>query len=45
MPLAIRAMSSERLLRWAFAHYLDIAPPEFAFSSPAPRPAPLARVA
>ncbi|MDQ3741677.1 MAG: NAD(P)/FAD-dependent oxidoreductase [Actinomycetota bacterium] len=27
MPLAIRAMSNERLLRWAFHHYLEIAPP------------------
>ncbi|MDQ5807504.1 MAG: NAD(P)/FAD-dependent oxidoreductase [Actinomycetota bacterium] len=27
MPLAIRAMSNERLLRWAFDHYLEIAPP------------------
>ncbi|HEX2084481.1 MAG TPA: NAD(P)/FAD-dependent oxidoreductase, partial [Solirubrobacteraceae bacterium] len=30
MPVAIRAMSNERLLRWAFRHYLEIAPPEFA---------------
>jgi flavin-dependent dehydrogenase len=27
MPLAIRAMANERLLRWAFRHYLEIAPP------------------
>jgi len=27
MPVAIRAMSNERLLRWAFDHYLEIAPP------------------
>ena len=32
MPLTIRAMGSERLLRWAFGHYLAIAPPEFARS-------------
>ena len=38
MPLAIRAMSNERLLRWAFRHYLAIAPPEFAVSAPAPPP-------
>ena len=41
MPLAIRAMSHERLLRWAFAHYLDIAPPQFALAEPA-RPRTLA---
>jgi flavin-dependent dehydrogenase len=36
MPLAIRAMSNERLLRWAFDHYLGIAPPPgLSRSSPA----------
>ena len=27
MPLVVRAMANERLLRWAFGHYLAIAPP------------------
>ena len=35
MPLAIRAMSNERLLRWAFDHYLEIAPPRYALAGPA----------
>ena len=39
MPLAVRGMTNERLLRWAFEHYLNIAPPSFATASPAPRPA------
>jgi flavin-dependent dehydrogenase len=45
MPLAIRAMSSERLLAWAFDHYLAIAPPEFAVSGRGARsaaPSPVA---
>jgi hypothetical protein len=39
MPLAVRGMTNERFLRWAFEHYLNIAPPSFATASPAPRPA------
>jgi flavin-dependent dehydrogenase len=39
MPLAARAMANERLLRWAFRHYLAIAPPEYALASPSLRPA------
>jgi flavin-dependent dehydrogenase len=35
MPLATRVFRSERLSRWAFDHYLAIAPPEFALASPA----------
>ena len=46
MPLATRAFRSERLSTWAFGHYLDIAPPEFATAAPQPAPArPLAPAA
>jgi flavin-dependent dehydrogenase len=39
MPLATFAFRSERLSRWAFDHYLAIAPPQFTQSAqPAPRP-------
>jgi menaquinone-9 beta-reductase len=31
----VRAMESERLSTWAFAHYLDIAPPSFVAARPA----------
>ena len=41
MPLAIRAMSNDRLLRWSFEHYLNIAPPP----APAGAASPSARVA
>jgi flavin-dependent dehydrogenase len=34
MTPVVRAMSSERFIRWSFGHYLDIAPP--AFATPAP---------
>jgi flavin-dependent dehydrogenase len=37
MPLATRALRSERLTAWAFNHYLAIAPPQFA--TPVPQPA------
>jgi menaquinone-9 beta-reductase len=36
MPLATFAFRSERLSRWAFNHYLAIAPPQFALAAPAP---------
>jgi digeranylgeranylglycerophospholipid reductase len=36
MSLVVRAMSSERFLAWSFAHYLDIAPPEYVSADPAP---------
>jgi flavin-dependent dehydrogenase len=45
MPLAARAFENERLTRWAFDHYLAIAPPQFAqlgrtpAASPVPVPA------
>ena len=45
MPLATFAFRSERLTRWAFDHYLAIAPPEFALAVSAPAPRPLARAA
>jgi menaquinone-9 beta-reductase len=35
---AVRAMHNDSFSRWAFARYLDIAPPDFALDSPA-RPA------
>jgi len=35
MPLAVRAMTNERLLRWAFGHYLQIAPPPPPSRTPA----------
>ena len=41
MPYIARAMANERLLRFAFDHYLRIAPPEFASAAQgdlAPRP-------
>ena len=37
MPVFARAMGNERVLRWAFDHYLDIAPPSFALGSPSRR--------
>jgi flavin-dependent dehydrogenase len=41
MPAFVKAMANERLLRWAFNHYLEIAPPRFALASaPLPLPAP-----
>jgi len=39
----VDAFGRPRLSRWAFAHYLEIAPPRFA--SPAPPPAPRAALA
>jgi len=40
MTPLLRAMSSPRFLRWAFDHYLAIAPPSFALEGPhAPAPA------
>jgi flavin-dependent dehydrogenase len=41
MPHVVKAMTNERLLRWAFNHYLEIAPPRFALAS-APSPSPAA---
>ncbi|HEV3002367.1 MAG TPA: NAD(P)/FAD-dependent oxidoreductase [Solirubrobacteraceae bacterium] len=43
MPLIVRGMANERLLAWAFDHYLDIAPPPGPTASRASRP--LARAA
>jgi flavin-dependent dehydrogenase len=37
MPLAARVMADERLLRWAFGHYLAIAPPSFVRGQEAER--------
>lgn len=34
MDAVVRAFESRRLARWAFAHYLAIAPPEFAGAGP-----------
>jgi hypothetical protein len=45
MPLATFAFRSERLSRWAFNHYLAIAPPQFALTAPAPAPRRLAQAA
>jgi hypothetical protein len=42
---AVRAMSSERFIRWSFGHYLRIAPPEFALAGGAAGPAPVAAAA
>ena len=36
MPMATFAFRSERLSRWAFNHYLAIAPPQFARTVPTP---------
>jgi len=32
MPLVLRALTNRRLARWAFEHYLAIAPPSFALA-------------
>jgi flavin-dependent dehydrogenase len=32
MPLVLRALTSRRLARWSFEHYLAIAPPSFALA-------------
>jgi flavin-dependent dehydrogenase len=45
MPLATFAFRSERLSRWAFNHYLAIAPPQFALAAPAPTRRRLAQAA
>jgi flavin-dependent dehydrogenase len=45
MPLATFAFRSERLSRWAFNHYLAIAPPQYALAAPAPAPHRLAQAA
>jgi flavin-dependent dehydrogenase len=47
MTPALRAMSSPRLITWAFGHYLRIAPPEFALAgaSGSPGTEPLAAAA
>jgi menaquinone-9 beta-reductase len=45
MTPAVRAMSSERFIRWSFGHYLRIAPPEFALAGGAAGPAPVAAAA
>ena len=43
MPLAAKAFENDRLTRWAFEHYLAIAPPTAALAPPAPaRTRPLA---
>ena len=43
MPLAVRAMTNERLLLWAFDHYLAIAPPPPQGTTPASAARPAAR--
>ena len=45
MDLAIHAFRADRLTRWAFAHYLAIAPPEFALASSRDSRTPLATAA
>ena len=45
MPVATFAFRSERLSRWAFNHYLAIAPPQFALTATAPTRRALARAA
>lgn len=45
MALTSRAFASKRLTHWAFDHYLDIAPPEFALASPPPAKRATAAVA
>ena len=47
LSLALRGMSADAFLRWSFAHYLQIAPPEFARASrpPPAKPATRLRVA
>jgi menaquinone-9 beta-reductase len=46
LSAAVRAMSSERFVRWSFDHYLRVAHPSFASSVRAPEPAAeLARAA
>jgi flavin-dependent dehydrogenase len=42
---AIRAMASERFVRWAFGHYLRIAPPAFAGAARLERARPATRLA
>jgi menaquinone-9 beta-reductase len=34
LALALRGMSTDAFVRWAFGHYLEIAPPEFAAAAP-----------
>jgi flavin-dependent dehydrogenase len=38
MDTTLRLMSRPRLIAWAFAHYLNIAPPSFALTGPARPP-------
>lgn len=40
LPLALRAMDTQRFVDWSFAHYLDICPPAYALARP---PAPARR--
>jgi flavin-dependent dehydrogenase len=42
---ALQAMASDRFVRWAFGHYLRIAPPEFAGGPRLGRARPAARLA
>jgi len=39
MHFWLRAMRPEAITRWAFARYLNLAPPDFALSGPRPRTA------
>jgi hypothetical protein len=36
MDTTLRLMSRPRLIRWAFTHYLNIAPPSFALQDARP---------
>jgi menaquinone-9 beta-reductase len=42
---ALRAMATDRFVRWAFGHYLRITPPHFAGSPPTGETAPAERIA
>jgi menaquinone-9 beta-reductase len=42
LALALRGIATRRFTHWSFGHYLEIAPPEFATSSPAPARSPVA---
>ena len=41
----VRLLGARRLVKWAFGHYLRIAPPEFAHAPPAATPQRMAEVA
>jgi digeranylgeranylglycerophospholipid reductase len=45
LGVALRGMGADAFVRWAFDHYLEIAPPEFVRAVPRPQPAPALRAA